>query len=89
MNQSVTERRMVEVTVPVDAELLEAVDNFVQEFPEFDRGAIVDEALRMWYAHEKSVEAEFAAPQSSEERAELRAWRNVQAAAAERIFRPR
>lgn len=81
----------VEISIALDEELLKAVDAFVAEHDESDRGKVIADALQLWYADEQgqAMEAQFSAPQSSEEREERAAWRHIQAAAAERIFRPR
>jgi hypothetical protein len=89
MSQSTTAPRMVEINAAVDADLLARIDAIVAQFPGLDRNGVIDEALRMWYRHERALERQFAPPLSDEDRAEREAWRSIQAAAAERIFRPR
>jgi hypothetical protein len=81
----------VEISIAIDEGVLKAVDAFVDEHDESDRGKVIAAALRLWYAaeQERAMEAQFSAPQSPEEREERAAWRHIQAAAAERIFRPR
>ena len=84
-------RRRVKISVTLSAELLRAVDAFVKEHAGYNRSKVLDDALRLWCAHqqEQAMEAQFTAPQDEREREEHAAWRRIQAAAAERIFRPR
>ncbi len=91
MSASASGRHRVEISATVDPWLIEAVDAFVREHPDFDRSKVIDEALRLWYAREKdrAMEAQFAEPDSPEEDEERAAWRQIQAAAAERLFRSR
>jgi hypothetical protein len=91
MPAKVGERHRVKISATVDPRLLKAVDRFVEEHSGFDRSKVIDEALHLWYAREqeRAMEEQYAAPQSPEEQVERAAWRDVQAAAAERIFRPR
>jgi len=89
MAQRAAERRRVKVSVTVEPDLLRAVDAFVQAHEGSDRSKVFDEALYLWYARQQqeAMEAQFAAVPSTEEREERAAWRRIQAAAAERIFR--
>ena len=91
MAQRVVARRRVKVSVTVEPDLLRAVDAFVEAHAGVDRSRVFDEALYLWYARqqEEAMEAQFAAVPSPEEREERVAWRRIQAAAAERIFRRR
>lgn len=91
MARSAVERRRVKISATIDPELLRAVDAYVAEHTELDRSKVLDDALRLWCAHEqdKAMEAQFTAPQDEREREERAAWRRIQAAAAERIFQPR
>jgi metal-responsive CopG/Arc/MetJ family transcriptional regulator len=83
-----TERHRAKISVTVDPQLLKAVDAFVAEQEGWDRSKVIDEALRLWCAREqeRAMEEQYAAPQSPEEQEERAAWREIQAAAAERIF---
>jgi hypothetical protein len=76
--------------VTVDPVLLKAVDGFVAEHPDQDRSKVVDAALFLWYAQqeEQAIEADLRAPRSEIEKEERAAWRQIQQAAAERIFWP-
>ena len=91
MAQKVAERRRVKISATIDADLLATVDAFVEGHAEFDRSKVLNEALRLWYERqqEQAIEAQHRAPQDDREREEHAAWRRIQAAAAERIFRPR
>ena len=83
------ERRRAKVRTTVDAELLHMVDRFVAEHADANRGMIFDEALRLWAARERErgIEAQHTAPQSSQERDECAAWRQIRRSASERLFR--
>ncbi len=85
------EGRRVKLSVTLSAELLRAVDAFVKEHAGYNRSKVLDDALCLWYARqqEQAIEAQHRAPQDDREREEHAAWRRIQAAAAERIFRPR
>jgi mRNA interferase MazF len=78
----------VKVSVTVAPELLQAVDSFVAEHPEFDRSKVVDDALSLWCARRQAedMEQQFATPESSIEREERAAWRRIRRAAAARTF---
>lgn len=91
MSQRTAEYQGAEIRVTLDLELLKAIDIFVDEHAEFDRDKVIEEALCLWYAYEqdKTMEEQLMAPQSPEEQEERAAWRHIQVAAAERIFRPR
>jgi hypothetical protein len=90
-SQSTAEPHRVTINATLDAQLVEAIDGFVKEHPDLDRDAVIEDALRLWYAREqdKAMEARFAAPHSTTEEEEHAAWRRIQTAAAERIFRRR
>ena len=78
------------ITVDVDPRLLEAVDAWVKQHPETDRSKVIDEALRLWFAHEqrRAMEEQFASP-SEVDGEEWEAWRSIRrAAAARRIGMP-
>ena len=88
MARSRAERHRVKVSVTVDPDLLKAVDSFVEEHADADRSKVFDEALYLWYARQQdaAMEAQFAAPQSEEERREYEDWRVIRRAAAARLF---
>ena len=85
----VTEPQVVEITISVDAELLAAVDAAVSRFPGLDRGKVFDEALRMWYSNEVELDEQYAEDLSPDDLAERAAWRHIQTAAANYVFRAR
>lgn len=86
-----TSKRRTKLNIVVDSALLAAVDQYVQEHDAANRSTVIDEALRLWFARERerAIEAQFAAPQSAEELAELESWRAMRDTAAQRLFRPR
>ncbi|MGI8549357.1 MAG: hypothetical protein ACR2PL_00970 [Dehalococcoidia bacterium] len=90
MSQRTMERRRVKVSVTLAPELVQEVDRFLREHPEFDRSAIVGEALSLWcrQQQEKAMEEQFAAEPSAGELEERESWRRIQCASAERIFKP-
>jgi hypothetical protein len=81
--------RRVKVSVTVDPELLHQVDAFIVTHPTLDRSKIFDEALYLWYARQQqeAMEAQYAQEPTTEEAVEIAAWRRIQVAAANRIFR--
>jgi Arc/MetJ-type ribon-helix-helix transcriptional regulator len=83
--------RRVKVGATLDPELVAAVDRYVDEHPGSDRSGVIDEALRLWYARrqDEAMERQFSAPRSRREIEEREAWKPIQAAAAERVFRKR
>jgi len=92
MGQQMTERHRVTISAEVDPELLEAVDAIAAKHSDLDRNAVIDEALRLWWDHEVAMTEQFApptTPEQQEDEAERAAWRSIQAAAAERVFRSR
>lgn len=77
------------ITVTVDPDMLEEVDNYVEEHKGSDRSKVVDEALRYWYAqilHEALVK-QHVAPKSPEELEERAAWKRIREAQASRRSR--
>ena len=85
--------RRTKLSATVEADLLEEVDRYVAERPGTSRSAVIDEALRLWSARERqrAMEEQYAdlAPPSAEDAAERDAWRRIQRASAERLFRAR
>lgn len=82
-------RRRVKIGATVDPSILGAVDAFIRQHPELDRSAVIDDALRLWWSRqqEREMEDQFAETASEAERDERQAWRRIQDASAERIFR--
>jgi hypothetical protein len=91
MSRGTQERRRAKFSATVDAELLAAVDQYVQEHDDISRSMVIDEALRLWTARERerAIEEQLLAPQSPQEIEERAAWREIRRAAADRLFRPR
>ena len=89
MAETVPNRRRAKIGATVDPTLLRVVDDYVARHPEYDRSAVIDEALALWHAREqdRAMRAQFEAPDDvpADERA---AWRGIRRAAAERRFRP-
>ena len=88
MDNETRGHRRLKVSVTVDPRLLKVVDHFVAQHSGSDRSKIFDEALYLWYSRQqdRAMETQFLAPQSDAEREELAAWRQIQSAAAKRIF---
>lgn len=81
--------RRVKVGATLDPELVAALDRYVDAHPEVDRSAVIDDALRLWYARQQDLEMErqFAAPRSKRELAEAEDWRRIRHASGERMIR--
>ncbi len=80
--------KRVTVSVTVAPDLLAEVDRYAASHPGTDRSKVFDEALWLWYAREqeRQMEEQFAEPEPPEVQAELASWRQIQRAAAERLF---
>jgi Arc/MetJ-type ribon-helix-helix transcriptional regulator len=78
-------RHRPKITATLDPDLLAAVDAHVAAHPELDRSAVLDQALRLWRAHqlERAMQAQFEAPDGVDP-AERRAWDDLRRAAAMR-----
>ncbi len=83
--------RRVKISVTLSAEWLRPVDAFVKVHAGYNRSKVLDDALRLWCAHqqEQAMEAQFTAPQDEREREERAAWKRIQAAAAARLLKAR
>ncbi len=88
MAEPVVDQRRVKVSATVDPALMQAVDAYVAENPEFNRSRVFEEALRLWQDRqlELALEAQYSAPRSQQEEDERAAWRRIRHAAAQRIF---
>lgn len=77
------------VSVTVDPTLLKEVDVFVEGHPQIDRSKVFDEALGLWCAarQDEAMRAQFVQEPSEKEAGEIAAWREIQQAAAKRLFR--
>ncbi len=89
MVQSTKDRRRIKISATVDAELLQAVDTFIDTHSGSNRSRIIDEALHLWQKREldRVMEAQFLAPQSQQEQEERAAWRHIQTAATQALLR--
>lgn len=87
------EPRRAKVSATVDAVLLREVDDFVADHPGLSRSEVLDDALRLWSARERerAIEKQYTDPitLTEDDIAEREAWRRIQRAATERIFRSR
>ena len=74
----------------VDAGLLEEVDAYVASHRHLTRGAVIDEALRLWFERrrEREIEVQYDDKLVESDEAERAAWRRLRRAAATRLFRP-
>ncbi len=82
------QRTRPRITVTVDPDMLDEVDNYVHQHEEADRSQVVNEALRLWYAkqlHEALVR-QHSAPKSPEELEERVAWKRIRAAQLARLL---
>jgi hypothetical protein len=80
-----TTRRRPKITATLDPDLLAAVDAHVAAHPELDRSAVLDDALRLWRAHEleRAMERQFAEPEGVSDHERV-AWDALRRNAAER-----
>jgi hypothetical protein len=78
----------VKIGATVQPALLRAVDEYVARHPGYDRSAVIDEALLLWYAREqeRAMREQFEAPDDVPVD-EHKAWRQIRRGAAERRLR--
>jgi Arc/MetJ-type ribon-helix-helix transcriptional regulator len=78
-------RRRPKITATLDPDLLASVDAYVAAHPALDRSAVIDEALRLWRAHEleQAMEAQFAAPDGVDP-GERQSWDQIRRTTAAR-----
>lgn len=83
--------RRVKIGATLDPDLVAAVERYIRDHPGVGRSAVIDDALRLWYARQQelALEAQYRAPSSDRVSAELRSWSAVRKAAARRVFRGR
>ncbi len=81
------QRNRPRITVTVDPDMLDEVDEYIQSHQGTDRSQVVDEALRCWYAHQlrEALIRQHSAECSSEELAERLAWRRIREAQVSRL----
>lgn len=80
------------LSTTVDRQLLEAIDTYVASHSDMSRGAVIDDAIRLWQTRqrEQAMEAQYAESPSPEEAAEREEWRQIRRVAAARLLsRPR
>lgn len=79
-------RRRTKIGATIDPQLAAAVDAYVEAHPGTDRSGVIDDALRLWYAHHQALAmaAQFRAPTAASENAERQAWKAVRIASAGR-----
>jgi Arc/MetJ-type ribon-helix-helix transcriptional regulator len=89
MSDEMTRARRVKVGATLDPEMVAEVDRYVADHPPLDRSAVIDEALRLWYARrqEDALQRQLTAPRSARERADAKAWKAIRRASA--VRRPR
>jgi hypothetical protein len=85
MPAGTTSRRRPKITATLDPELLASVDAYVAAHPDVDRSAVIDDALRLWWARELelAMEAQFAVPDGVDP-GERQAWDQLRRAAVAR-----
>ncbi len=90
MSQARSARYRVKISATVDPDLLHAVDSFVREHPTYSRSCVIEDALRLWQAHEldRQMEEQFSAPLSPSEQEDRAQWRRIRSASAMNIFHP-
>jgi hypothetical protein len=81
-------QRRVKIGTTLDPVIVAAVDAYLRDHPELDRSAIIDDALRLWWAREQEREMarQFEEDPSATEQEERAAWRRIRDAAAGRTF---
>jgi metal-responsive CopG/Arc/MetJ family transcriptional regulator len=81
-------RRRIKIGATVDPALLATVDAFIRDHPELDRSAVIDDALRLWWAREqdRQMEWQFSETLTDAEREERDAWHRIQDEAARDMF---
>lgn len=84
------DRNRVHVRVTLDPRLAEAVDAYVAAHVGVDRSAIINEALRLWYAQqqEEAISAQHAADAECPPADEWASWKAVQREASRRSIDP-
>jgi metal-responsive CopG/Arc/MetJ family transcriptional regulator len=76
------------VSVTVDPELLGAVDAFVAEHADYDRSAVIGDALFLWYAQQqdRAMAAQYLADSSEADAEEHSAWERIRSDTTKRLF---
>ena len=83
--------RRVKIGATLDPELVAAVERYVRDHPGVDRSAVIDDALRLWYAQQQelALEEQYRQPSSGRVSAERRSWAAARTVAARRVSRGR
>jgi len=81
----------VKVTASLDAELVKAIDGFVEEFKTRSRSQLIEDILRKWHKEQKRRELESQIEEyylslSDEERGEDRQWCEIAAQSAHHLW---
>jgi Arc/MetJ-type ribon-helix-helix transcriptional regulator len=81
-----SEPHRVRVSATLDPFLAQAVDAYVAAHAGLDRSAVINEALRLWYAQqqEEAMAAQYAAGAERPPADEWAAWKAIQREAARR-----
>ena len=81
-----TERRRVRVSATLDPQLAQAIDAYVAAHVGADRSAVINDALRLWYARqqEEAMAAQYAADAERPPDDEWAAWQAIRRAASHR-----
>jgi metal-responsive CopG/Arc/MetJ family transcriptional regulator len=81
-----TTKRRVHVDLSIDPDLLAAVDAQVARDRQSDRGAVIDEALRIWMARQQDVAMERQIrTDGAVGDGDAAAWRRIRRAAVRRL----
>jgi hypothetical protein len=84
---SSTGRRRVRISATVDPLLAQAVDAYVAAHAGLDRSAVINDALRLWYAHQQdlAIAAQYAADAERPPDNEWAAWQAIRREAGRRL----
>jgi len=91
MDSNVSSSAKVKVTASLDAELVKAIDEFLEEAKTGSRSQLIEYALRKWHKDQKKQELESQIEQyylslSHEEQAEDRQWNKIAAQSAHHLW---
>ena len=88
MGKQAATRQRVKISATLDPVLVSAVDVYVAEHAGLARGAVIDEALRLWYARQQelAMEEQYADDAEAPPEDEWAAWRAVQQASARHLL---
>ena len=91
MDSSVSSSAKVKVTASLDAELVKAIDEFLEEAKTGSRSQLIEAALRKWHNDQKKRELEsqierYYLSLSNEEREKDRHWCEIAAQSAHHLW---